>query len=257
MLTLTYQQDKKVGGITRLTGWLSGNGFTGEGVLPNGTVIPWNATLTEKNTAVAAADTTKPGTKETGPIVYPFVGYGNETLPAKETVLIKNATIWTNEKEGILQNADVIVQNGKITKVGKGLAAPSGARTIDGTGKHLTSGIIDEHSHIALFSINEGGQSSSAEVRMSDAINPDDINIYRQLAGGVTASHLLHGLGELDRWAKCDDQTEMGDKPIGDADPGSEDHQICIGRKREAVELGRCAACALPADAHGCGTDLF
>ncbi|WP_106595911.1 amidohydrolase family protein [Dyadobacter jiangsuensis] len=193
LLTLSYQQDKKVGGTTRLTGWLSGSGFSGEGVLPDGTVIPWSAALTEKNTTVAAADTTKPKSKETGPIVYPFVGYGSETLPAKETVLIKNATIWTNEKEGILQNADVIVQNGKITKVGKGLAAPSGARTIDGTGKHLTSGIIDEHSHIALFSINEGGQSSSAEVRMSDVINPDDINIYRQLAGGVTASHLLHG----------------------------------------------------------------
>lgn len=193
LLTLSYQQDKKAGGTTRLTGWLNGNGIAGEGVLPNGTVIPWNATLTEKNATIAAADTAKPKIKETGPILYPFVGLGNETLPEKETVLIKNATIWTNEKEGILPNADVIVQNGKIAKVGKGLNAPSGARTIDGTGKHLTSGIIDEHSHIALFSINEGGQSSSAEVRMSDAINPDDINIYRQLAGGVTASHLLHG----------------------------------------------------------------
>ncbi len=193
LLTLSYQQDKKVGGTTRLTGWLSRNGFSGEGVLPDGTAIPWSAALTEKNTTVAAADTTKSKSKETGPIVYPFVGYGNETLPEKETVLIKNATIWTNEKDGILQNADVIVQNGKIAKVGKGLTAPSGARTIDATGKHLTSGIIDEHSHIALFSINEGGQSSSAEVRMSDVINPDDINIYRQLAGGVTASHLLHG----------------------------------------------------------------
>lgn len=193
LLTLTYQQDKKEGGTTRLTGWLSGNGLAGEGVLPNGTVIPWNATLTEKSVAVAVADTATVKVKETGPVLYPFVGYGNEILPVKETILIRNATIWTNEKEGILQNADVIVQNGKITKVGKGLAAPAGARTIDGTGKHLTSGIIDEHSHIALFTINEGGQSSSAEVRMSDVINPDDINIYRQLAGGVTASHLLHG----------------------------------------------------------------
>ncbi|TLV01250.1 amidohydrolase family protein [Dyadobacter luticola] len=194
LLTISYQPDKKASGTIRLTGWIAGSGLAGEGVLPDGTVVPWAATLSEKyQQTAAAADTSAIKPKETGPIVYPFVGFGNETLPKAETVLIKNATVWTNEKEGILQNADVIVQNGKISKVGKSLAAPSGARTIDGTGKHLTSGIIDEHSHIALFTINEGGQTSSAEVRMSDVINPDDINIYRQLAGGVTASQLLHG----------------------------------------------------------------
>ncbi|WP_031525515.1 amidohydrolase family protein [Dyadobacter crusticola] len=193
LLTLTYQADKNVPGTTRLTGWRNGTGLSGEGVLPTGAVVPWSATLTEKFQQVAAADTAIAKVKETGPVVYPFVGFGNEELPKAETVLIKNATVWTNEKEGILQNSDVIVQNGKITKVGKALSAPSGAKTIDGAGKHLTSGIIDEHSHIALFTINEGGQTSSAEVRMSDVINPDDVNIYRQLAGGVTASQLLHG----------------------------------------------------------------
>jgi imidazolonepropionase-like amidohydrolase len=192
LLTMTYQPEK-TGGTIRLTGWLIGTGLAGEGVLPDGTVVPWSATLSEKYQPAASKDSVTAKIKETGPVFYPFVGFGNETLPAAETVLIKNATIWTNEKEGILQNADVIVQNGKISKVGKGLSAPSGAKTIDGTGKHLTSGIIDEHSHIALFTINEGGQSSSAEVRMSDVINPDDVNIYRQLAGGVTTSHLLHG----------------------------------------------------------------
>jgi imidazolonepropionase-like amidohydrolase len=191
LLTLTYQT--KPSGTIRLTGWLTGTGLAGEGVLPDGSVIPWTAVLSEKYQQVAAKDSTSTKPKETGPVVYPFVGFGNEELPKSETVLVKNATVWTNEKEGVLQNTDVIVQNGKITKIGKGLAAPAGARTVDGTGKHLTSGIIDEHSHIALFTINEGGQSSSAEVRMSDVINPDDINIYRQLAGGVTASHLLHG----------------------------------------------------------------
>jgi imidazolonepropionase-like amidohydrolase len=191
LLTLTYQN--KPSGTIRLTGWLTGTGLAGEGVLPDGSVIPWTAVLSEKYQQIAVKDSTIAKPKETGPVVYPFVGFGNEELPKSETVLVKNATVWTNEKEGILQNTDVIVQNGKITKIGKGLAAPAGARTVDGTGKHLTSGIIDEHSHIALFTINEGGQSSSAEVRMSDVINPDDINIYRQLAGGVTASHLLHG----------------------------------------------------------------
>ena len=192
-LTLTYQPDKKKQETVRLTGWLGGKGLSGEGILPNGNVIPWNATLSEPFKSTVSKDSTVVKTKETGAVVYPFVGFGNEELPKSETVLIKNATVWTNEKDGILQNTDVLVQNGKITKVGKALAVPSGGRSIDGTGKHLTSGIIDEHSHIALFTINEGGQTSSAEVRMSDVINPDDINIYRQLAGGVTASHLLHG----------------------------------------------------------------
>lgn len=193
LVTITYQPDKKSPGTTRLTGWRLPTGLAGEGVLPDGTVVAWTAATTEPYKAVAVKDTAVNVQKETGAILYPFVGFGNEQLPKAETTLIKNATIWTNEKEGILQNADVIVQNGKIAKVGKGLTAPSGARTVDATGKHLTSGIIDEHSHIALFTINEGGQTSSAEVRMSDVINPDDVNIYRQLAGGVTVSHLLHG----------------------------------------------------------------
>ena len=128
-----------------------------------------------------------------GKLIYPFVAYGNETLPKAETLLVKNATVWTNEGDGIMENTDVLVQNGKIARIGKNLAAPSGGRTIDGTGKHLTSGIIDEHSHIALLAINEGGQTSSAEVRQSDVINSEDVNIYRQLAGGVTTSQLLHG----------------------------------------------------------------
>jgi imidazolonepropionase-like amidohydrolase len=64
---------------------------------------------------------------------------------------------------------------------------------IDGTGKHVTPGIIDEHSHIAAASINEGGQSVTSEVRIADNLNPDDVNIYRQLSGGVTTTHILHG----------------------------------------------------------------
>jgi imidazolonepropionase-like amidohydrolase len=64
---------------------------------------------------------------------------------------------------------------------------------IDATGKHVTAGIIDEHSHIAAASINEGGQSVTSEVRIADNLNPEDINIYRQLSGGVTTSHILHG----------------------------------------------------------------
>ncbi|WP_247232124.1 amidohydrolase family protein [Telluribacter sp. SYSU D00476] len=194
LMTVTYQPDKKNPGTVRLTGWLSARELQGEGTLPDGMPMNWKATLAEAYTEpVAKTDTTVRKPKELGKLIYPFAGFGNESKPKAETILVKNATVWTNEADGILQNADVLIQNGKIARVGKGLTAPAGARTIDGTGKHLTNGIIDEHSHIALFAVNEGSQTSSAEVRMSDVINSEDVNIYRQLAGGVTTSQLLHG----------------------------------------------------------------
>ncbi|TAE23113.1 MAG: amidohydrolase [Cytophagales bacterium] len=185
--------------LTRLTGYRDGVTFRGDGNLPNGSPVAWSATRTgdapASTSAVSGSATSSSAVSNTATSVmmYPFVGMGNARKPQPETMLIRNATIWTNEADGILQNADVIVSGGKISQVGKGLAAPANARVIDGTGKHLTNGIIDEHSHIALLSVNEGSQSSTAEVRMGDVVNSEDINIYRQLAGGVTSSQLLHG----------------------------------------------------------------
>ncbi|HRI23555.1 MAG TPA: amidohydrolase, partial [Ferruginibacter sp.] len=118
--------------------------------------------------------------------------FGWEEQPKQENILIKNGTVWTSEKEGKLENTDVLVKNGKIAAIGKNLSDPA-AKVIDATGKNVTPGIIDEHSHIAVSSINEGGQSVTSEVRIGDNMNPDDINIYRQLSGGVTTSHILHG----------------------------------------------------------------
>lgn len=126
------------------------------------------------------------------PVTYPNIAYGFTSLPQQETLLFKNATVWTNEKEGILKQTDVLIKNGKIAKIGTNLSAGS-ATVIDATGKHLTSGIIDEHSHIATDAVNEGGQNSSAEVTIEDVVNPEDISIYRNLAGGVTAIQILHG----------------------------------------------------------------
>jgi imidazolonepropionase-like amidohydrolase len=136
----------------------------------------------------------KKAARTIGKLTYPFMPFGWEEKqrPEQETILIKNATVWTNEKEGILPNTNVLLRNGKITAIGKNLSE-SGARVIDGTGKYLAPGIVDEHSHIAAASINEGGQSVTSEVRIGDNLNPEDINIYRQLSGGVTTSHILHG----------------------------------------------------------------
>lgn len=126
------------------------------------------------------------------PITYPNVAFGFAELPKQETLLFKNATVWTNESEGILENTDVLIKNGKITKIGNNLSDGS-ATVIDATGKHLTAGIIDEHSHIGAASINEGGQNSSAEVSIEDVIDDKDISLYRNLAGGVTSVQILHG----------------------------------------------------------------
>ncbi|GAB3787115.1 amidohydrolase family protein [Spirosoma horti] len=205
LISIQVQQDKKKPGTTRLTGYrTSPTTLTGDGQTPDGKAITWSAvrsgsapvsTSAVSTSAVSASATNTAVTSATavGTVIYPFVGMGNAQKPKAETMLIRNATVWTNEKDGVLANTDVLVTGGKISKVGKNLPVPADIRVIDGTGKHLTNGIIDEHSHIALLSINEGGQSSSAEVRMADVINPDDINIYRQLAGGVTSSQLLHG----------------------------------------------------------------
>lgn len=176
----------------RLSGAIVGADMTGFGTDAKGGKITWTASLV--GPVIAIVETKKPvdSIKLISKVTFPFVGLGNEVIPQQETILIKNATVWTNEKEGILQNTDVLLKAGKIAKIGKAISDPA-ARTIDGTGKYLSAGIIDEHSHIAALSINEGAQSVTSEVRVGDNMNPEDVNIYRQLSGGVTTSHILHG----------------------------------------------------------------
>jgi len=125
-------------------------------------------------------------------VSYPNIGFGNFIQPKQETILIKNTTVWTSEDEGILENTDVLIKNGKISKIAKNISAKA-AKEIDGFGKHLTAGIVDEHSHIAASAINEWAQNSSAEVTIEDVVDPNDINIYRNLSGGTTSAQILHG----------------------------------------------------------------
>ena len=186
-------QDKASDNYLRLRADVTINGIErGTGVGPDGGAIRWEAN--KENTTVAAqkkADKTS-NKREIVPATFPNTAYGNKSRPTSKVLLFKNATVWTNEEAGILENADVLVRDGKIAAVGKNLTA-SDAEVIDATGKHLTSGIVDEHSHIAASSINEGGHNSSAEVSIEDVIDPDDINIFRNLAGGVTTIQILHG----------------------------------------------------------------
>lgn len=190
-------------GSIRLSGVAGSTNWSGTGQLPNGSWTSWTAVRTGdapegRGGRMGNGDTSRrkrndPNSKIAGVVTYPFNGYGFTTVPSPETILFKNATVWTNEQSGKLLNTDVLVKNGKIAAIGKNLSDPA-ARVIDATGKHLTAGIIDEHSHIAgTGSINECSQSVTSEVRIGDIIDPDDVDIYRQLSGGVTSSHILHG----------------------------------------------------------------
>ncbi len=179
--------------FVRLTAAITSNdNLTGSGELTNGNNIKWTATKKadkEKKDEKKKEEKKLPIVK---PLTYPNVAFGFKELPKQQSILFQNVTVWTNEVDGILEQTDVLVKDGKISKIGKGLKV-SGTTLIDGTGKHLTSGIIDEHSHIALTSVNEAGHNSTAEVTQEDVLDPDDINIYRNLAGGVTTIQLLHG----------------------------------------------------------------
>ncbi|WP_207514902.1 amidohydrolase family protein [Longitalea luteola] len=192
LVTISFPTEKKPRAASiRLGGSVTGDVWNGNGMDADGNPLLWTASLSKAG--APAPDTSKKKMQSPlGKIVYPFNGYGWDSLPKPETILIKNGTVWTNEKEGNLENTDVLIRNGKIAQIGKNLS-DANAKVIDATGRYVTPGIIDEHSHIAAASINEGAQSVTSEVRIADNLNPEDINIYRQLSGGVTSSHILHG----------------------------------------------------------------
>lgn len=121
-----------------------------------------------------------------------LVGAVSLTAQEKGSVLIKGGTVLT-VTNGTMESTDVLIRDGKISQIGKNLTAPSGAKTIDASGKFVMPGIIDAHSHLALDAVNEGTAPATPEVWVGDAVNPLDVGIYRALAGGVTAAHSMHG----------------------------------------------------------------
>ncbi len=112
--------------------------------------------------------------------------------PETGSVMIQNGTVLTIT-DGVLEDTDVLIEDGKITRIGKDLRVPRDVKTIDATGLYVMPGIIDAHSHIALDAVNEGTNPVTAEVWTGDAVDPLDLSIYRALAGGVTVTHALHG----------------------------------------------------------------
>ncbi|RYZ19423.1 MAG: amidohydrolase, partial [Chitinophagaceae bacterium] len=192
---INVSPERRPGSNLALSGIVNEDAWSGTGSDAEGNRLTWTATYQGALPSKADSARAKRPQGPLGAVTYPFLpfGWSDSTRPKQEIILIRNTTVWTSEEEGVLQNTDVLLAGGKIAAIGKGLPAPAGARVIDGTGRHLSPGVIDEHSHIAAASINEGGQSVTSEVRIADNLQPDDINIYRQLSGGVTTSHILHG----------------------------------------------------------------
>jgi N-acetylglucosamine-6-phosphate deacetylase len=172
-------------------------------------------------------DSKKPeSAKASVAVNFPLGAFGRESAPEQpDAVLFQNATVWTCGEQGVLENASVLIGGGKVLAVGRELEIPRAAVVIDAQGKHITPGIIDCHSHMATDGgINEATQAITAEVRIGDFIDATDINIYRQLAGGVTAANILHGsanpIGGQNqviklRWGALPEELKFAGAPAG------------------------------------------
>jgi imidazolonepropionase-like amidohydrolase len=139
----------------------------------------------EKGDKAADADQRKPAVLPSAPAADP---------PSNKPLAIVGATILTVGPQGMIDKGTVLVQGGRIAAVGRDVNVPAGARVIDGTGRFVMPGIIDAHSHTAIEGgVNECSNSVTAEVRVSDVVDDRDVNVYRELAGGVTTINALHG----------------------------------------------------------------
>lgn len=183
----------------RLKGYLNSHTMVGQGILPDGQRFSWSARRLPQapESSEKSPTLTKPHQSDLAD-QYPAGAYPGRladdtaTTPARR-ILVKGATLWTCGPEGTSQ-ADLLIRNGRIEAIGKDLKAPKKARVIDASGKHLTPGLIDCHSHTAISrGVNEGSHAVTCEVRIGDVVDPTDISIYRQLAGGLTTANLLHG----------------------------------------------------------------
>ncbi len=128
-----------------------------------------------------------------GMLISIFLALSISAFANTGSVHIKNATVLTIT-QGDLENTDVLIIDGKITQIGQNLQTPRGVDILDAEGMYVMPGIIDSHSHLAITrGVNEWMNPVSAEVTMKDVLNPNDVGIYRALAGGVTSAQIKHG----------------------------------------------------------------
>ncbi|MEQ9400936.1 MAG: amidohydrolase family protein [Longimicrobiales bacterium] len=206
-------------GTALLAGSVSGDEFYGWTALPNGANPSFQGSRTAPFTGDAVGTVAADVPDLDLPFIRPMMEYGVSSLPEQPAaVFVRNATVWTQGPQGRMENADVLVRNGRIVEVGRGLSAPGGAVQIDGTGKHVTPGMIDPHIHSGVSSVNETGATIVPEVQMGDVITHNNIWMYRQLAGGLTTAMIKHGsanpIGGENvivkmRWGGLPDQLKM------------------------------------------------
>ncbi len=201
-------------GYVRMTGVMTARKIAGNGELPDGTgfrfTIEANDEPDDEADVEADDEIDSEGDEQkseddlesdlvTVPesLVTPLGAYGFADPPQQQDLVITNATLWTCGAEGIIDRGTMYVRDGRIAWIGSAArfpGAPDDVFVFDAAGRHVTPGLIDCHSHTGISGgVNESGQANTAEVRIADVINPDDVNFYRQLAGGLTVANQLHG----------------------------------------------------------------
>jgi len=181
-------------GVISLSATVYDSTLQGRGEWPDGSSFRWSADRIRRWSAPekTSRDTVA---RASFPPRAPYGAFGRERLPVRPPLLlVKGATIWTSGPQGIIEKGDLLVRDGLIEAIGRDLTAPGSAVVVDASGKHITPGLIDAHSHMGISgAVNEGTQAVTSEVRIGDVIDSDDISLYRALAGGLTVAHALHG----------------------------------------------------------------
>lgn len=181
-------------GPIRLTASVTADGMQGWAEIVGQGRTQWQASRTNEGAPAEPRERTIPRRDLELTGIRPNMEYGRESLPEQpRNLLIQNATIWTMSDQGTLENADLLIRDGKVVEVGQNIRAPRNATIIDAEGKHVTPGLIDAHLHSGVTGVNEMGNAITAEVRMEDVLTINNIWMYRQLAGGLTTAHVMHG----------------------------------------------------------------
>jgi imidazolonepropionase-like amidohydrolase len=215
-----------VSGQIVMFGSVSPTEMYGSGTLPDGHWFTWYGEREESFVPEERERTERKIEPVDLPVVYPAMEYGIPHTPEQpQHVLVRNATIWTQGPDGVLENTDMLITRGKIVRVGQNISPPANAVIIDAEGKHVSPGLIDAHIHTSIAgSVNEVGNAITAEVNIQDVLDSNNIWIYRLLAGGLTTANALHGsanpIGGQNaiikmRWGALPDELLIDDAPIG------------------------------------------
>lgn len=211
-------------GPVRLTGSVDGDNLRGWAEVTGRDRVQFSATRTGTASESEPEESTETMNRDLQlSELRPAMEYGRNAIPEQPgNVIVRNATIWTMGPEGILENADMIISDGEVEEIGRDLRAPRNAVEIDAEGKHVTPGLIDAHIHSGVNGVNEVGNVITAEVRMGDVLNINNIWMYRQIAGGLTTAHVMHGsanpIGGQNvhikmRWGSLSDDLKIEDAP--------------------------------------------